>query len=237
MEQETFYQEDNMNKLTIAKDLTTNAPVVLDLPSITLAVGDKLSGKTFLIRKLIEKKEDGRILLLTNKADSYHGLGEVMVKLDAGSPAMNFQDRLTIIDASDLYDDDPNHSLDVELAHLRDQVQADDMIIVDEAYPFMADELNKYELMKTAEIVRGKGASMVITTNQPLMLIEKAPVLFKISNYMFCLRQSKQTATKICEIFAGEQGKYELLRSYDVFDFGKGIFASSEGDLGFVQVQ
>ena len=63
MEQETFYQEDNMNKLTIAKDLTTNAPVVLDLPSITLAVGDKLSGKTFLIRKLIEKKEDGRILL------------------------------------------------------------------------------------------------------------------------------------------------------------------------------
>lgn len=226
-----------MDKLTIAQDLTTNAPVVLDLPFIALAVGDKLSGKTFLIRKLIEKKEDGRILLLTNKADSYHGLGEVVVKVDSENTVMSFKDRLTIVDASDLYDDDPNHRLDIELAALRDQVQANDMIIVDEAYPFMADELNKYELLKTAEIIKGKGASMVITTNQALMLIEKAPVLFKISNYMFCLRQSKQTAVKICEIFAGEQGKYELLRSYDVFDFGKGIFASAEGDLGFVQIQ
>ena len=225
-----------MEKIIIGSDLTTKESIGVELPSIIIATGDKLSGKTFMIRTLIDRKGSGRIVLLTNKPDSYHGLGETIVTINKDNHKMEIKDRLTIIDASELYDDDPDHVLDTELANLRETLEEGDLLVVDEIYPFLMDELNKYELMKTAEMLKLKKAGIILTTNQPLFLMERGPVLFKISDYAFTLRQSKQTAVKVSEAFGGEPARYELLRFYDVFDFGRALFMSREGDLNYIQI-
>ncbi len=225
-----------MENILIGKDLTTNESISLTFPSIVTVTGDKLSGKTFMVRTLIDRKVGGQIVLLTDKPDSYHGLGEEFVTVNKDHSKMEIEGRLTILDASELYNDDPNHVLDTEIADLSTKLEAGDLLIFDEIYPFLMDELDKYELFKTAEKLKEKGVGVIMMTIQPLYMIERGPVLFKISDYSFCLRQSKQTATKVCETFGGEPARYEVLRFFDVYDFGRGLYMSKEGDLNFIQI-
>lgn len=225
-----------MENVLIGKDLTTNADINLSLPSVILVAGDKLSGKTFLVRQLIERINEHKVILLTNKPESYHGLQETFIKIDKDHPEMTFDHRITIIDASELYEDDPNHILDQEIRDLREEVQEGDVLIVDEVYPYLDDEYDKYELLKTVELLREKGATVLLTTNQEKLLLEEGPVLLRLAEYFFCLRQSKTTAIKLCETYAGDRGRYELLRYVDLMDFSKGLFIDKHGDSAFVQV-
>ena len=52
-----------MDGIVIGKN-SLNQPVSLNLPTFLIMTGDKLSGKTFFMRTLVEAKTDGRIRLI-----------------------------------------------------------------------------------------------------------------------------------------------------------------------------
>lgn len=225
-----------MNEILIGKNLTTNADMLLSMPTVAVVAGDKLSGKTFFIRKLIERKEDGRIIVLTNKPDSYHGLGESFVRLSKDDAKINVSGHLTIVDGCMLYDDDPNHILDNEIRSFGEGIQENDMVIVDEAYPYLADEVNKYELLKTIEEAWKRGATIIVTTNQTALLMEEAERLIEMCEYLICLKQNEKNAVNLCELFASDRGRYELEQIYNLMEFGKGLMLRRDGDISFIEI-
>lgn len=222
-----------MSSIVIGKN-QFNAPAVLNLPTVLVVTGDKQSGKTFLFRLLIEAKTDGRVIVLTNKPEYYHGLGEKFLEISKEDPQIRIIDRITIVDGRKLYADDPGHILDDEIKALDEHLQENDLVIVDEAYPFLRDEINKYELQKSLEDSWKKGVTFVIGTNQEQLIIDEAPLLFEMSEYALILLQDKDTAEKAAEMFGGDRGKYELLQAYNLFEFGKGLFLSRTGDIDFI---
>ena len=203
-----------MKNILIGKNLTTNADMLLSMPTVAVITGDKLSGKTFFIRKLIERKEDGRTIVLTNKPDSYHGLGEVFVHLSKENPQIDISDGLTIVDGCQLYD----------------------LVIVDEAYPYLTDEINKYELLRTIEEAWKRGATIIISTNQTQLLLDEAQKLIEMCEYILCMKQSRETAVHFCETFASDRGKYELQQVYNLMEFGKGLLCRRDGDISFIEI-
>ncbi|MCR5793998.1 MAG: hypothetical protein K6G61_01450 [Solobacterium sp.] len=213
-----------------------NVPMTLDLPTVMLVTGDKDSGKTFLFRTLIEAKKDGRIVVLTNKPEYYHGLGEKFLEISKDAPEIRFLDRITIVDGRKLYEDDPEHILDDEIKIFDGTLQENDMVIVDEAYPFLQDEINKFELQKTLEDSWMKGVTFVIATNREQLMIDEAPILFEMSAYALILKQDKDTAVKAAEMFGGDRGKYEMLQAFNLFEFGKGLFLRRTGEIDFIQI-
>ena len=225
-----------MKNILIGKNLTTNADMLLSMPTVAVITGDKLSGKTFFIRKLIERKEDGRTIVLTNKPDSYHGLGEVFVHLSKENPQIDISDGLTIVDGCQLYDDDPENILDNEIRTFGEEIKENDLVIVDEAYPYLTDEINKYELIRTIEDAWKRGATIIISTNQTQLLLDEAQKLIEMCEYILCMKQSRETAVHFCETFASDRGKYELQQVYNLMEFGKGLLCRRDGDISFIEI-
>ncbi len=224
-----------MNNLIIGKN-NQDELIALEIPSFTVVTGDKLSGKTFFIRTVAGRKTDGKVLLLTNKPDSYHGLGETFIHIDRENTAVDVQEHLTIIDLLALYGDDPEHLLAQITGMITEFVQEDDLVIVDEIYPYLKDDRNKYSLFKMVEDVRRAGATVIVTTNQNQLFIDEGSVLLEDCDYCLILTQSKETAETLAENYGAERGKYELEQYYDTFEFGKGLLIRRDGEINFIEI-
>ncbi|MBQ6222401.1 MAG: hypothetical protein IJJ44_07300 [Solobacterium sp.] len=224
-----------MNNLIIGKN-NQDELISLELPSVTVVTGDKLSGKTFFIRTAAGRIVDGKVLLLTNKPDSYHGLGETFIHVDKENTAIDVQEKLTIIDLLALYEDDPEHILAKVMSSVIEFVHEGDLVVVDEIYPYLRDDRNKYSLLKMVEDVRGAGVSVVVTTNQNQLFIDEGSVILEDCDNCLILLQSKETAVTLAENYGAERGKYELERYYDTFEFGKGLLLKKDGEINFIEI-
>ena len=225
-----------MSEIVIGKNTTTNADVKLVFPTVAVVTGKKMAGKTFLIRKIIERKEDGRIILITNKPDSYHGYGDEFQQVTKENAFIKIKDHLTIIDAASLYENDPEHILDNEIRDFTDKICENDLIILDEAYPYLRDETNKYELLKGIEESWKKGASVIVSTNQVQTLIDEAPQLLEMCEYSICMMQDKDTAVKFCELAGSDRAKYEMLQVFNLMEFGSALVCRQDGVIQFIKV-
>ncbi len=224
-----------MSNLIIGKN-NQDELVSLELPSLTVVTGDKLSGKTFFIRTASGRITDGKVLLLTNKPDSYHGLGETFIHVDKENTIIDVQEKLTIIDLLSLYEDDPEHLLAKVMGSVVEFVQEGDLVVVDEIYPYLRDDRNKYSLLKMVEDVLAIGVSVIVTTNQNQLFIDEGSVILEDCDNCLILLQSKETALALAEKYGEERGKYELERYYDTFEFGKGLLIKKDGEINFIEI-
>lgn len=225
-----------MENIVIGKNAVTNADMILTLPTVAVISGKKMAGKTFLIRKIIERKTGGRMVLITDKPDSYHGLGENFVSLTKNNAKIEFSDQLTIFDAREIYEDDPEHILDDEIKRFASTLQEDDLVVIDEAYPYLNDEANIEELLKTIEEAWKRGATIIIATNRVKLMNEKAPRLLQMCEYSICMKQDQDTAERFCELSADERGKYELLQVIRLMEFGTALVCRQDGTINFINV-
>ncbi len=223
-----------MSAISIGKNMT-DTEMTLNLPTVMVMAGDKMSGKTFFLRNLILRRPDtGRTIVITNKPETYHGLDETFIHLSYDHADFNITEPLTIIDGLALYDYDPDRILDKVITSFGEKVREGDFILIDEAYPYLTEESSKNALLKTIEEAWKKGATVIVSTNQTQTLMDEADVLFELSEYCLVLKQSQENAERMAERFGGDRGKYEIRRIYDTMEFGKGLFMRQDGDMDYL---
>lgn len=225
-----------MSDIIIGKNTQTNTDYVITLPTVAIITGKKMAGKTFLMRQIIERKTDGRIILITNKPDSYRGLKEEIIKITKEHPDFEIDGHLTIADCSDVYDDDPDHIIDDAIRKFHKKIIKDDLIILDEAYPFFDDPDSKKELYDAIEESWREGSSFIIMTNRTNLILDEVPELMNLCTYAICMNQDKKTAEAFCALANPDRGRYELNEVYNLMDFGYALILKEDGSIDFIKV-
>ena len=225
-----------MSKMLIGKSQNTGRDVYLELPTVMVVTGEPVSGKRFLSRTMMVRKETGRIIVFTNNPDSFHGLDETIVKISE-EVDMEIKDRVTVFNFSCFYDKDPNHILDARMNKLGESIQEDDLVIVNDAYPFLIDDVDQKDMVLAIENAWKRGATVLFATTETQALLKKAPEMLSMCEHLFILKQEEKDAIDVAEAFAQERGRYELLRIYNLLDFGQGLLLSRDGTIDFVKVQ
>ena len=120
---------------------------------------------------------------------------------------------------------------------LGESIQEDDLVIVNDAYPFLIDDVDQKDMVLAVENAWKKGATVLFATTETQALLKKAPEMLSMCEHLFILKQEEKDAIDVAEAFAQERGRYELLRIYNLLDFGQGLLLSRDGTIDFVKVQ
>lgn len=225
-----------MANMVIGKSLNTNADVAVMMPTVIVCTGEAVSGKRFLSRTMISKKDTGRVIVITNNPDSFHGLGESFVKISE-EVDMDIKDRVTVFNCSCFYDSDPKHILDARMAKLHESIREDDLVIINDAYPFLTDDVNHQAMIKAIEGAWKIGATILFATTETETLLERAPELLHLCEYLMVFKQDEKDALSIIEAFDNDdRGKYEYEKIRKLMEFGQGLLIGRDETVDFVQV-